>query len=157
MRVLIVGYGNPLRGDDGVGPEIARRLGAELQDPDIEILTELQPRPELAELMSQSQLTIFIDASAESQPGEIRVEEVRPPETPHQRFTHQFAPPMLLTTAKVLYGRIPRTYLVSIGGERFELSEGLSDAVHQAIPKAIEAVRRLATPDGCLPAPDALS
>jgi len=142
MRIVIVGYGNPLRGDDGVGPEIARRLAAEIDDPEVHILIELQLRPELAELLSRAELAIFIDASSESQPGEVRVEEVHLSE-PEQSFTHQFAPPMLLMTAKVLYGRIARTYLVSIGGQNFGLSEGLSEAVKQGIPKAIQAVRQL--------------
>jgi len=145
MRVLIVGYGNPLRGDDGVGPEAARRLAAELHDPDIEILVELQLKPELAELMSRAEIAIFIDARADGRPGEVRVEEVAPGE-PEQTFTHQFAPPMLLMTAQILYSKIPRTFLVSIGGENFELSEGLSDAVESAIPEVLATVRRLATP-----------
>ncbi len=142
MRVLIVGYGNPLRGDDGVGPEVARRLAAEFQDPDIEILTELQLKPELAELMSQAEIAIFIDARAGDQPGEVRIEEVVPNE-PERTFTHQFAPPMLLMTAQVLYSRIPRTFLVSIGGKNFELSEGLSEAVRSAMPEVLATVRRL--------------
>jgi hydrogenase maturation protease len=142
MRVLIVGYGNPLRGDDAVGQEVAQRLAAELQDPDIEILTELQLRPEIAELMSRAEIAIFIDARANGKPGEVRTEEVVPSE-PEQTFTHQFAPPMLLMTAEILYNRIPRTYLVSIAGENFELSEGLSEAVAAAIPEALDAVRRL--------------
>ncbi len=142
MRVLIVGYGNPLRGDDGVGPEVARRLAAEFQDPDIEVLTELQLKPELAELMSRAEIAIFIDARAGDQPGEVRIEEVRPGE-PERTFSHQFAPPMLLMTAQVLYSRIPRTFLVSVGGQNFELSEGLSEAVQRAIPEVLATVRRL--------------
>jgi len=143
MRVLIVGYGNPLRGDDGVGPEAARRLAAELgQAPDIEILTELQLKPELAESMSRAEIAIFIDARADGKPGEVRIEEVLPSE-PEQTFTHQFAPPMLLMTARILYDRIPKTYLVSIAGENFELSEGLCAVVKAALPEALEAVRRL--------------
>jgi hydrogenase maturation protease len=143
MRVLIVGYGNPLRGDDGVGPEVARRLAAELRDPEIEILTELQLKPELSELMSRVETAIFVDARADGKPGEVRVEEVVASE-PEQTFTHQFAPPMLLLTAKVLYDRTPRTFLVSIAGENFELSEGLSEVANAALPEVLQTVRRLA-------------
>ena len=143
MRVLIVGYGNPLRGDDGVGREVARRLASEHDDPDVEILTELQLKPELAELMSRAQIAIFIDARADGQPGEVRIEEVFPSE-PERTSTHQFAPPMLLMTAQILYSRIPRTFLVSIGGQNFELSEGLSEPVEGAIPEVLATVRRLA-------------
>ncbi|MFB3904585.1 MAG: hydrogenase maturation protease [Acidobacteriota bacterium] len=142
MRALIVGYGNPLRGDDGVGPEAARQLAAEFQHPDIQILVELQLKPELAELLSQAEIAVFIDARTDGHPGEVSIEEVLPSE-PDQTFTHQFAPPLLLMTAQVLYGRIPRTYLVSVSGQDFELSEGLSGAVKAALPKALESVRQL--------------
>jgi len=143
MRVLIVGYGNPLRGDDGVGPEVARRLVAELQDPEIEILIELQLKPELAELMSRVEIAIFIDARVDGEPGEVTIEEVVPREPAEQTFTHQFAPPMLLMTAKVLYNRAPRTFLVSIAGENFELSEGLSEVVRAALPEVLRTVQSL--------------
>jgi hydrogenase maturation protease len=142
MRVLIVGYGNPLRGDDGVGPEAARRLSCKIHDPEAEILTELQLKPELAESMSRAEIAIFIDARTDAQPGEIRIEEVVP-SGPEPAFTHEFAPPLLLKTAQVLYNRTPRTFLVSVGGENFELSEGLSEAVQNALPEALAAIRRL--------------
>ncbi len=144
MRVLIVGYGNPLRGDDGVGREAARRLAAELDDPEIEILTELQLRPELAEMMSRAQLAIFIDARADGEPGEVKIEELISMQPGEQPFTHQFEPPMLLVTAQILYNLIPRTFLVTVVGENFSLSEGLSEVVEKAIPKVIDTVRGLA-------------
>jgi hydrogenase maturation protease len=142
MRALVVGYGNPLRGDDGVGPEVARRLAAELSDPEIVILAVHQLTPELTEPLSQARLALFIDASSEGTPGQVRVEEIqaRPPE---QSFTHEFDPPMLLAAAQLLYGRCPEARLVSLAGQSFEFEETLSAPVMQALPEAVGQVRRL--------------
>ena len=142
MRVLIVGYGNPLRGDDGIGPEAARRLASDMSDPDIVVLSVHQLTPELADPISKAQLVLFIDAAAEGAPGEVRVETIRP-KTPEQSFTHQFDPPMLLAAAELLFGRSPQARLVSIAGQSFELQEGLSAPVARAIEEVVRRVREL--------------
>ena len=71
MTVLIIGYGNPLRGDDGVGWRVAEAVAAALPDGAAEVLTVHQLTPELAELMSRADRVIFIDAAAEGEAGEV--------------------------------------------------------------------------------------
>nr|MDQ2730551.1 hydrogenase maturation protease [Armatimonadota bacterium] len=66
---LVIGYGNPLRRDDGLGPMAAQRLAA-LADPlRVQVLTPYQLSPELAEPISQARFVLFIDASEEGVPG----------------------------------------------------------------------------------------
>ncbi|MBW7939884.1 MAG: hypothetical protein H3C63_14095, partial [Candidatus Omnitrophica bacterium] len=49
-RVLVIGFGNPLRGDDGFGWEVAGQLERRLsQESSVHILTPIQLAPELAE------------------------------------------------------------------------------------------------------------
>jgi hypothetical protein len=50
-QVLIVGYGNPLRGDDGLGWRAAERLRTVIQDAGVEILALHQLTPELMETL----------------------------------------------------------------------------------------------------------
>jgi hydrogenase maturation protease len=73
-RVLIVGYGNPLRGDDGLGWHAAEALRAAL--PEAEILAVHQLTPELAEDASRAELVIFLDAAETGAPGEWRCREI---------------------------------------------------------------------------------
>ena len=143
MRVLIIGYGNPLRGDDGIGPEAARRLAAEMTDPDVEALAVHQLTPELAEPISQAELVLFIDAASEGVPGEVRVQKIEP-RTPEQAFTHQFDPPMLLAAAQLLFGRSPEARLISIAAQSFEFEERLSAPVAASIEKVVRRVREIA-------------
>src|SRR5271169_1528567 len=53
-RTLIIGYGNPLRSDDGFGWHAGRLLAQSLADQDAKIITCHQLTPELAETLSQS-------------------------------------------------------------------------------------------------------
>src|SRR3954471_3504710 len=60
-KVLVIGYGNTLRSDDGVGPHIAIEAAA-WGLPRLETIAVPQLTPELAELLASAELLIFVDA-----------------------------------------------------------------------------------------------
>jgi len=66
--VLIVGYGNPLRGDDGWDGTPPKRCGQPCRI--AEIITVHQLTPELAEEASRAELVVFLDARRRAVPGE---------------------------------------------------------------------------------------
>jgi hydrogenase maturation protease len=139
-RVLIIGYGNPLRGDDGLGWHAAEALRSRL--PEAEILTVHQLTPELAEDASRAELVVFLDAGEGGTPGEWReTPVVEEPETT-QAFTHHVTPASLLSAARQLYGRAPQACLFSMTGESFDYREGLSETVNAALPAMLDAVIR---------------
>src|SRR5271166_6728975 len=74
---LIIGYGNPLRGDDGLGWQVASEL-AKCVDALISVLAVQQLTPELAEPVSDADLVIFVDACCDGEPGSWRCESIRP-------------------------------------------------------------------------------
>jgi hydrogenase maturation protease len=122
--MLIIGYGNPLRGDDGFGYRAAERIpGA---------LAVHQLTPELMEPIARADRVIFLDASAEGAPGEVRRRRVHPSSDP-RAFTHHFTPESLLAGALALYGHAPDAVLITVTGADFSLSESLSPAVQAAL------------------------
>ena len=135
-KVLILGYGNPLRADDGFGWQAAERLMAEAPNLDIRALHQLTP--ELAEPLSQANHAIFIDAAREGVPGELRQHPVEP--QPAGAFTHHITPPALLALARDLYGRVPQAVLFTAAGASFEHGMELSADVQQAVGKVCERV-----------------
>ncbi len=143
MNVLVLGYGNPLRGDDGAGPAAARLLEEEKPGSGVEVAACHQLMPELAEKISRTSLVIFLDACASDPPGEVRSREIRPSRTPGDPFTHGLTPEALMVWAGTLYGSVPRAYLVSIGACSFELDERLSPAVAQGLPEMVACVRSI--------------
>lgn len=142
-QTLIIGYGNPLRGDDGLGWHAARQLAERIHCDDVDILTCHQLTPELAEAVSQVDLAIFIDADCEGIPGMLKCEDVQPDNSSNVDFTHHFDIPALLACAQILYGTCPRAVLCSITADSFDLTEDLSDAVQAALPALVQRVLAL--------------
>jgi hydrogenase maturation protease len=141
-RALVIGYGNPLRRDDGVGVVAARDL-AEGGDPRIEVMAQHQLTPELAEPISRAGRVVFIDAACAGRPGSWRCARVKPQTAPAQGFTHHFTPGVLLACAEALYTARPEAFLVSIAAESLEAGEGLSPRVRAALPAVLQRVRQL--------------
>ena len=77
-RALVLACGNTLRGDDGIAILLARYLRSEFCEPQTDILTSQQWTPDLAELISQSGLVLFLDASASLPPGLVQLRKIEP-------------------------------------------------------------------------------
>jgi len=141
-HTLILAYGNPLRGDDGMGPEAGERLRSVIHDPDVEIRTMHQLTPELMEPISRAARVIFIDACEGAVPGEISGRAIVP-STAATRFTHHATPEGLLAGARALYGRAAEATVVAVAGAEFSLSSGLSPAVARSLDGVVAATLRL--------------
>lgn len=141
-RVLVLGYGNPLRCDDGLGWQVAVQLFRANTSPDVEVLPCHQLTPELAEPVSRAEVVLFVDCRRGGSPGEFSCEELCPESGPVP-FTHHLSPTALLDLSSELYGACPKAYLVSICGECFEAGESLSSSVEQKLPALRTRVREL--------------
>lgn len=136
-RVLVIGIGNPVRGDDAVGCHAAHALEQFYRgDPQVEVMAVHQLTPELADDISQSAFVLFLDAAAGDQPGAIRHHSVAP--TPGGRgFSHHFTPASLLAAAESLYGDAPSAAILTIVGASFEVGEQLSPLVAARLPEIL--------------------
>jgi hydrogenase maturation protease len=139
-KVMLIGYGNPMRGDDGLGWYVADLLMRCGTQPDVEIRTCHQLTPELAETISQADFVVFIDAHIGLTPGLITSTQVEPASSAEIPSTHHLTPPTLLGLTKQLYGQCPEAVVMSIAGQLFELGTVLSDVVLAAIPQLLEYV-----------------
>lgn len=62
MKTLIVGLGNPLRGDDGVGNRVAQLLEKEIDNPEVTVVETNADGLGLLDLMSGYERVIIVDA-----------------------------------------------------------------------------------------------
>lgn len=137
MTILIVGIGNTLRGDDGAGPEAARRLAAAFEEhagrAAVRLLLLHQLTPEVALDLAQPdvQAAVFADAAADRAPGEVRT--VRLYAAGGAPSSHQVAPVLLLAMAQALYGHCPPAWLMTVGGAAFAHGEEFSPPVAAAL------------------------
>jgi hydrogenase maturation protease len=141
-RPLLIAVGNPLRGDDGIGPRIAECVRTQAADVDIVVTQQLLP--ELCEAMARAERVVIVDASGADPPGGIRVCRLTgPPAAVAPALSHQASPLLLLEMAGRLYGRRPPAVLVAVGASRFGLGEDLSAEVAAAVPAVLDELRRL--------------
>jgi hydrogenase maturation protease len=139
-RVLIVGFGNPLRCDDGVGWHVAQRLSGELSRTDVQVVARQQLAPEIADFASRAERVLFVDAARSGKPGSLLCRKVTPADPP-ETYSHELSPAAVLKMAEELYGRCPPAFLLTTAGENFETGDAMSAAVCSAIPILLERIK----------------
>jgi len=144
-RIAVYGIGNVLAHDDAVGPSVVRMLDAEWQLPDGVIVEDLgTPAIELPTHLSGLDAVVLVDAvSASAAPGTIRIygrDEILA-HSPGLRISPH--DPALRETLLMLdvIGEAPAVVaLVGVVAAETEMGIGLSQAVSDALPHAVEAV-----------------
>jgi len=154
-RILVIGYGNPGRADDGLGPALAEGLEA-LRIPGITIESDYQLSIEHAAMAAEHDIVVFADADPLAD-GPFYLRPVDP--APSGRFTsHSVAPGEVLHLARSCFNASPEGYLLGMRApvlDRFggELSgparEGL-DAALRFLPRFIAEKRGCSQNSGML-------
>jgi hydrogenase maturation protease len=148
--ILIIGYGNSLRRDDGAGLALAERLEQlcrTRRQLAVERLTSHQLTPEMALEIARPEVTavVFVDtrvaASGETELA-LRVEPLSAAEA-SPSVGHHLSPTALLAYASQLYGHAPPAWQVTIPGLDFDHGEGLSSPVEQLLDDAPQALAGL--------------
>ena len=145
MKTLIIGYGNTLRKDDGLGVYAAQLLTSIVLPENVEILICQQLSPELSANLAQVEQAIFIDATLGIQgemPGTIKTRRLGPRTTQPSGITHHFDPETLLAMAEILYDHVPQAILFTVTAASIDLGEGLSPEVSAALPVLIENIKK---------------
>ncbi len=138
---LVIGYGNTLRSDDGVGAKVAAVV-AELALPGVVALVRHQLTPELAEPISEARAVVFVDAAADAA-TEVQVRALEPADGA-QLMAHATDPRSLLAFAQQLFGRCPPAWWLTIPVENLEFGEELSPLARRGYETALERIRALA-------------
>jgi hydrogenase maturation protease len=140
-RIIVIGYGNELRGDDAIGRHIARAINAwQLQGV---VSTDLhQLLPETADLIRSFDTVVFIDASLDSSILEVSVTPVIAHKT-DSFGTHQGSPESLVALCRAIYGRAPEAWWVRIPVQNVNFGRGLSDAATKNKSVALDKIQWL--------------
>ncbi|RJQ40060.1 MAG: hydrogenase maturation protease [Anaerolineaceae bacterium] len=158
-KFIILGYGNPDRGDDGVAyhllKEIVRRYSTRIEDlsdfqeagilelsPDIDLWYNLQLIPEISQDLANYDHAIFMDAHTAEIPEPILVTEITPGYK-NSPFTHHLTPASCLALAEKLYQHAPHATLVTIRGYAFDFSRDLSAETKELAEKALTIISQM--------------
>jgi hydrogenase maturation protease len=138
-KILVIGYGNTLRGDDAVGIHAAELIAK--RHPEIICICVHQLMPELAEQIAECDIVFFIDAQEDI--TETNVQLVAPNVEADQPRTHFISPGSLLSLSQQLYRHLPaKAYVVGIPASQFEFSEELSAQTELAMHQCVELVEK---------------
>jgi hydrogenase maturation protease len=133
-KVLVIGYGNKLRGDDAAGIRVAELIAKRC--PEIECVCMHQLMPELAEQIAECDIVIFIDADVNVAQPNVRLVALSVEDD--QPCTHFISPESLLRLSQQLYGRMPlKAYIIGIPASQFEFSEELSESTKKAVEESV--------------------
>jgi hydrogenase maturation protease len=147
--VLVVGYGNPLRGDDGFGCHVAGLLAADPRLEGATVLARHQLTPELATDIASASLVVLVDASVDdAAPGSVAVRSIQPRRDSPLSWSHHLDPAALAGLADALYDDVPPMVLVSVAGGSFAEGGRLSPALQRVLPEVVERVARVVEEHG---------
>lgn len=137
-RILVIGYGNPGRLDDGLGPAFAEAVEA-LGLPHVTVEADYQLTVEDAEAVARHDLVIFADAAVDA-PTPCYLRRVEP-EASVSFTTHSVSPAAVLGLARELFGATAEGWLLGIRGVAFAaFGEGLSPEARANLRAALELV-----------------
>ena len=123
-QLLLIGVGNPLRGDDGVAHKLCNFIAG--NDSAFELMQVQQLQPELTDTFLGRKLVIIADAStnvAHSQLVPLEREELKT----NSSFSHQLDASLLVKLFYTLHPNEEVQFkLLHLPGFSFEMGEGLS-------------------------------
>lgn len=131
---LVVGIGNELRTDDGVGARIVRDLPRRAG---VETAVVHQLTPDLVETLGRAERVLFVDAHRTE--ATLRLRPLRRSAS-SGGLGHAIAPESIIAWTEAACGRAPAGWLLSVPACSFAVGDALSPDVERALPDAERAV-----------------
>lgn len=135
---IVIGYGNDLRSDDGIGPRVATEVEA-WDLPNVKSLAVHQLTPEIADTIKDMYGVIFVDACKLPDVQEVQVLTIEAEET-GKSMTHNVDPRSLLALSQTLYNSHPHAWCINVPAVNFEMGETLSPVAEQGVSQALEKI-----------------
>ena len=139
---LIYGIGNVGRQDDGLGWAFVDWLEAQGRCSNAEMQKGYQLVLEDADLISNKQRVLFIDATKDASVTSFTLERAAP-RLDFSFTSHAISVPAIMATCQQCFQRLPLVHVLAIRGFEFELEMGLTPAAQQNLD---DATAYLSTP-----------
>ena len=137
----IIGYGNPQRRDDGIGPYVANQLNTFLKHKKgVRILTLNQLEPDLVNKLRHAGIIIFVDATMDEVEGGWTWAKIEPELEILPHLTYYFKPSFFLGLLQSIYHICPPTWLVSVQGDDFEFGEELTREAEKRAQRVVSEI-----------------
>jgi hydrogenase maturation protease len=133
----VIAFGNPRRGDAGVGPYVARQLDRHIhQMPDVGLCTLTQLDLTLLEEVHAADHLIFVDACLQEIKNGLQWSPVEPELNGWAMDSQDLTPKVFLGLLQLLYQRNPTAWVVTVQARNFDLGEELSSEARRDADRA---------------------
>lgn len=139
QEILVYGYGNPGRQDDGLGIFLSERIDSWIKGENIQSVKvdyNYQLNIEDAMEIAGKDMVIFIDASKE-EISDYCLTKVKPSDR-LEFTTHTVSPSYLLNLCEVFYNKSPDVYLLHIKGYKWGFMEDMTEQAKRNLNKAYD-------------------
>jgi len=137
---LIIGYGNALRRDDGVGLKVATEA-EKLGFSGTRSLSLHQLTPELAATIAEVERVIFVDAGINC--DTVQLQAIQPEEATGSQMGHFCDARSLLALSQILYHYAPQAWLITIPAVDFDFGEQFSSLAENGVAHALQIIEKL--------------
>ncbi len=142
-KVLLIGYGNPGRLDDGLGPVLAEAVEKE-NLPGVTVDSDYQLNVEDAAAIAENDIVIFADASMNCK-GPFSFYAIEP-KLDVSFSSHSVDAQAILGLAYELFNAKTKGYVLAIRGYKFdEFGQEISQQAQENLEKAVEFVKKAVT------------
>jgi hydrogenase maturation protease len=142
--IIVIGIGQELRGDDGAGLAVVRQWQKQYPQTAANVRVELTPLPglDLLNVWDGARVAIIVDAVlSDARPGSLMELDCNDLDsfTTDAASAHGFGLAESLELAKDLcMDQLPEIKILAISASEFKLGIGLSPAVRNVLPDAVE-------------------
>jgi len=142
---LVIGYGNPLRSDDGIGSQVVALLEAQ-QYPNVRTLATPCLRPELSGQLAAATHVIFVDACKTEISNDLTIQPITAygVETPGASIPalgHGCDPGSLLALTASAYGQVPQAWWMKVPASDFKEGTQLSSLAEAGVMTALDQIK----------------
>ncbi len=141
-KLLIYGYGNPGREDDGLGAAFIHRMEqwlAQNPDPSVSLDCNYQLNIEDAEKISAFDTVLFVDASQEEIEN-FEITKVDPSASRIEFSMHAVSVSFVVDLCQKMFGKAPVAYLLHLKGYQWNFNEKLTSKAQQNLELALNFV-----------------
>lgn len=143
-KILIYGYGNPGRQDDGIGARFTELCEEWINSNNIQDITvdcNYQLNVEDAALIADYDTVIFVDASVVEDVEQYRLEPIKPDNARIEFSMHAVSVGYVADLCNKIYGKSPRSYVLHIRAYEFDFKEELTTGAETNMMAAFEFLK----------------
>lgn len=143
-KILIYGYGNPGRQDDGLGARFIELIDKWIEEVNMgHVSTDCnyQLNVEDSAVVAEYDTVIFVDASVVEEIAHFRLEKVIPDNARIEFTMHAVSTAYITDLCNKIYGKHPDAYVLHIKGYEFDFKEKLTEGAYKNMQFALDYLK----------------